>query len=572
MGMTISFDRYHTYTEVSDFLHACVLDYPGLCALESIGKSCEGRDIWMLELTNRSTGLASGKPAVYADGNIHAGEVTGCETILWAINHLLKNYGKDSKITYLLDTKAFYFVPRIAVDGSEYYLTTPYMLRSSLRQWPGAFDEKPGLYPEDVDGDGKILTMRVKDPDGGWKVSDKDSRLMIRRRPNEIPRPGTAYYHFYIEGLIKDFDPDVPANRASEKRGLDFNRNFPTNWAVRTRQQGSGDYPFSETETKAVADFIISHPNIVSLMAYHTYGGYVLRPFCAMGDNAMDPRDLKIYLAAGEIAEEVTGYPCKSIFEWFTSDKGRPSVGSALEWTYETLGILSFATELWDMRGRAGVPKKPANAYLTMTGREIEDHELALLRWNDEAMNGRLFVNWRKFRHPQLGDVEIGGWEPKFGMQNPPVELLEEECRKNGLFCLDMASMAPQLALEKAVSIPLENGLYKVEAVVKNQGYLPSHGTFSALKMNKAETVKISICLTPEAGCSPGAEGTCEAAADISLIAGKAQEDLGHLGGRAGGGDYKKKVSWVVRGRAGSPVVITVRSGKAGNITQEIRL
>ncbi len=187
-------------------------------------------------------------------------------------------------------------------------------------------------------------------------------------------------------------------------------------------------------------------------------------------------------------------------------------------------------------------------------------------------MNGRLFVNWRKFRHPQLGDVEIGGWEPKFGMQNPPVELLEEECRKNGLFCLDMASMAPQLALEKAVSIPLENGLYKVEAVVKNQGYLPSHGTFSALKMNKAETVKISICLTPEAGCSPGAEGTCEAAADISLIAGKAQEDLGHLGGRAGGGDYKKKVSWVVRGRAGSPVVITVRSGKAGNITQEIRL
>jgi len=103
---------------------------------------------------------------------------------------------------------------------------------------------------------------------------------------------------------------------------------------------------------KAVADFFVSHPNIVLSMSYHTYGGYVLRPFCSQSDTAMDVQDLQIYLAAGEVAEDVTGYPCKSIYQWFTRDQTRPSVGSALEWAYETLGILALATELWDMRGK----------------------------------------------------------------------------------------------------------------------------------------------------------------------------------------------------------------------------
>ncbi len=68
--------------------------------------------------------------------------------------------------------------------------------------------------------------------------------------------------------------------------------------------------------------------------------------------------------------------------------------------------------------------------YLTMTGREIEDHELALLRWNDEAMNGRLFCKLRKFRHPQLGDVEIGGWEPSSACKTLCGTYRKKECRE----------------------------------------------------------------------------------------------------------------------------------------------
>ena len=160
--MNLEFNKYHTYEEIKSFLEHCCEQYPDLCALESIGKSYQGRDILMLEVTNKKTGPGLEKPGVYTDGNTHAGEVTGCEVILYSINSMLQDYGKDALVTELMNTRVFYFIPRITVDGSEYYLTTPYMLRSSMHPWPKDTDDKPGLYPEDIDGNGKILTMRVE--------------------------------------------------------------------------------------------------------------------------------------------------------------------------------------------------------------------------------------------------------------------------------------------------------------------------------------------------------------------------------------------------------------------------
>ncbi|NLA61475.1 MAG: carboxypeptidase, partial [Firmicutes bacterium] len=148
--MNISFDKYHTYDEIRAFLQDCIREYPELCRIECIGKSYQDREILMIEITNRKTGPGSDKPGIYTDANTHAGEVTGAEVVLYTIKMLLEGYGKDPRITNLIDTRVFYFIPRITVDGSEYYLSTPYMLRSSLRPWPEEADDKPGLYAEDV--------------------------------------------------------------------------------------------------------------------------------------------------------------------------------------------------------------------------------------------------------------------------------------------------------------------------------------------------------------------------------------------------------------------------------------
>jgi murein tripeptide amidase MpaA len=574
--VNITFDKYHKYGEIRDFLQECVKEYPDLCRIECIGKSYEGREIQMLEITNHKAGPGEDKPGIYTDGNTHAGEVTGCEVILYTVKRILEGYGKDPRITALVDTRVFYFIPRITVDGSERYLTTSYMLRSSMHPWPEENDEKPGLYPDDVDGDGKILQMRVKNPDGNWNVSKKDARLMIRRRPDEIGSAGETYYDVYPEGFVKEHDPDVPVKPAPAKYRLDFNRQYPTNWALPVRQQGSGDYPFAEPEMKAIGDFYVAHPNIVTSMAYHTSGGVVLRPLCTKGDRELDQKDLGIYNVLGEVAQEITGYPTKSVFEGFTFDPSKPEVGSDLEWVYETLGVLAYETELWDMQGRAGIPKRTPQQMQTLPEKDREEDGLKLLKWQDEKLEGKLFANWRPFKHPQLGDVEIGGWEPKMGRQNPPVSLLEEECTKNAEFTLTRASIAPHLVVEKVKVEELAEGIYKVEAVVKNEGYLPTHVTFQALKVKQGKPVKVTLVGAGEAGeTCPDGDGSDKgakspaAACPALIVGGKAEQEIGHLGGRAGGGEAKSKLTWVVRAKKGTKLTVEAKTARAGKARAE---
>ncbi len=121
--MNITFDKYHNYAEIRAFLQDCVREHSDLCRIECIGKTYQDREILMIEITNRKTGPGSDKPGIYADANTHAGEVTGAEVILYTIKTLLEGYGKDPRITELVDTRVFYFIPRITVDGSEHYLT-----------------------------------------------------------------------------------------------------------------------------------------------------------------------------------------------------------------------------------------------------------------------------------------------------------------------------------------------------------------------------------------------------------------------------------------------------------------
>src|SRR5918998_3018390 len=182
--MKTEFGACLRYEELTRTLRDRAEEYPKLCRVRSIGKRYGGREIWLAELTNSGTGQADTKPAFWVDGNTHAGEVTGSMAALYLIEHLLEKHGSEDLPTRLLDEQAFYVLPRLSPDGAERYLTTAYTLRATLRPWPEP-EEESGLHPEDVDGDGNILQMRVLDAGGEWRVSDKDPRLMVLRAPEE---------------------------------------------------------------------------------------------------------------------------------------------------------------------------------------------------------------------------------------------------------------------------------------------------------------------------------------------------------------------------------------------------
>ena len=114
---------FYTYDVLTKLLHDLVEAYPDLASIESIGKSLEGRDLWLVTVTNKQTGLALEKPAYWIDGNTHAGEVTGSTVVLYTLWSYLTNYSRDATLTRLLDRSAIYCLPRISVDGAERYLT-----------------------------------------------------------------------------------------------------------------------------------------------------------------------------------------------------------------------------------------------------------------------------------------------------------------------------------------------------------------------------------------------------------------------------------------------------------------
>lgn len=546
-------DRYYTYDHLTQLLQGWEREYPSLAQLESIGTTYEGRKIWAMTLTNVETGHHSEKPAAFVDANIHAGEVTGCSTVLWIINHLLTHYGKDATVTRLLDESVLYAVPAIMLDGMELYLTTPERLRSSVRLYPEQ-EPQEGLRREDLDGDGRILQMRIRDSAGPWKVAPDDPRVMARREPDEF---GDEYYYVFEEGSIRDWDGGA-IKPALEHYGLDLNRNFPHEWVPESRQRGAGELPLSEPETRALAEFLAEHPNIGASQHFHTWSAVILRPSSNKTDGDLPPFDLKVYKAIGKMGEDVTGYPCVSIHDGFAYDKKQPIHGAVLDWIYESFGSYAYSTELWSLPRKAGIE---ITDWIGWGQEHPASDDVAMAQALDEHVDGAGIYEWTTFEHPQLGEVEIGGWDYKFAVQNPPGPLLEEVTAGNGMFVLRMMATLPRLEMDEPTVEPLGGDLYRLSAVVRNTGFLPTYLTEVGKGIATTKGVRVSLELAGEAG----------------IEVGKAEQQIGHLEGRANvygpmgippryGNLARGRVEWVVRAPETTSFTLKATSSKAGTV------
>ncbi|MBI3359494.1 MAG: carboxypeptidase [Chloroflexi bacterium] len=560
MPLTVDFTHYYDYAELTTFLDEAQKQFPDLCRKISIGKSFEGRDIWLMEMTNTKTGDYADKPAYYVDANIHAGEVTGAMTCVYVIWYALTQYGKDETVTRLLDTRTLYVLPRISVDGSEKYLKSPYSMRSSTRYYP--FDApQPGLHTEDVDGDGNVLWMRMKDPAGSWKVSGLDPRIMIKRAPDE---DGGEYYRLLREGRLTDYNGrDIKI--APSRWGLDWNRNSPFDWHPEGKQEGAGPTPLSEPETRAVHDFVVGHRNICGAQSFHTFSGVILRPYSARPDDDFPPADLEIYKKLGERGTEITGYKCISIYHDFRYETKQFIRGGFMDWLYEHLGIFVFSTELWDVTKQAGIPDADPIKFI-MYERKPED-EKKLLDFADKELGGEGFAAWRPFNHPQLGPVELGGWNFKYFWQNPPGKYLQEIAHKNAHFVYSHALMSPLLTLDDLTAEPLGADVYRVGCFARNAGFLSTAVTAKALDQKAVRPIRAEI--------TPG-EG-------VTLVSGERRQELGQLEGRSNklrmdlfhpgeGTDHQKWVEWVVREPKGAIVEVAIISERAGSVRRYVRL
>ncbi|NBB22429.1 peptidase [Runella sp. CRIBMP] len=490
----LAFDVYHSPDVMYHWYRKWAAQYPDIVDLYEVAKSYEGRPILQMTITNKKTGKHTDKPAAYFEAGRHSGEVTSSEAILWLTQHLLENYGKDASITQLVDTKSIYLRPENNPDGSTMYLFTAQRNRSTVRpkddDRDGLLDEDP---EEDLDGDGVIYQIRKKavtkseKEKADYTLDPRDPSGRLMKRVLE----GKGDWLVYTEGIDNDGDGKYNEDGIG---GLDNHRNYPENWRPDQggdltgrgyTQGGAGEYPLSEIETRSTVLWLLAHPNISVVNSMDTRVPMHLRPpSTSKSDESMFPADLAIYKHMDSLGLAFTGYPwAGDVYDTYatrnktdrtTGDptKPQPLFGHGPDFGYFYYGSVWYGDELWN--GGAMKDYNKDGAYDEYDG----------LMWDDEANKKNGFKPWTKLMHPELGEVEIGGFHPKFFAQNGPAWQLENWISKQSKFNLAMAKELPQIDLKDVSVKALTNDEYEIKVTWSNAGKLP-------VALEQAKLVKI---------------------------------------------------------------------------------
>ncbi len=641
--------KYHTYQELTATLTATVAAHKDIARIVSIGKTKEGRDVWAVEIANPAGTPVDQRPGLLVAANLEGDHLIGSELALHTIDYLLAGYATDPAIKQRVDTQVFYILPRVNPDGAELMFAAP---RTGRRTDAVAFDadndgrtDEDG--PEDLNKDGFITVMRVKDPKGPYMIDPADARLMKKADPAK-GEPGG--YAIYWEGTDKDNDGFIAEDGPG---GADINRNFMHQYPY--FQPDAGRYMASEAETRVVLDYMIKHRNIAAILAYGESDNLIVAPSrrgdlgpanpialtefaeqsiggarrtgmipdVVVGGRGMGMMIASEYDLAGGgrgAAQAGRGGPARgpvttvnpadvdyfmTISEKYRELTGirnvppvRTPAGALFEYGYYQYGVPSFSTPGWGLTPRSAPTTTAAGEFdatsheagsgpfvsqgrgaggrqgqgaaagqrqggpgtaagrggMPQTGGEAGPGgpsyvDLRLLRWMDaEKIDG--FVNWQPYKHPTLGDVEIGGFKP-YDTTNPPPARIADLGVAHARFALYLSSLFPHVRIGKTEVTNHGAGIFRIKAEVVNTGYLPTALAHGAV----ARAVKPTMV---QLGVDPN-----------DIIAGNDKTNFFQVLPGSGG---LQRYEWIVRGKPGAAVTLKVVSQKGGTDTATLKL
>lgn len=481
----LSFDHFYDHAELTAALKALHKANPQFVKLISLGKSYEGRDIWGIIINNPKTGPEEHKSGFYIDGNIHGNEIQGTEVALYAIWYLLKNYGKTELATRLLDERVFYIIPTMNPDSRDYFIDKRENYRSGVipvdEDQDGVADEDG---PDDLDGDGFITTMRKKDPNGRFRAHPDDPRILIPVRPGQKGE----YTLLGTEGIDNDGDGNINEDRLG---GYDMNRNYGFNWQPHYVQYGAGDYPFCFPETKATRDFLLSHPNIMGGQNFHNAGGMILRGPGAKNMGEYPMSDRRVYDYIGKKGEKILpGYRYIIVYKDLYT-----VFGGSIDFLYSVLGAYTFTNEL-DISPTFSFPIEGERGEGEEEDEEVQRlrymaERLAEMSYHDLVLLGEHFADWKPYKHPLYGDIEIGGTKI-YGSRVPPLFQLADTCHRNAAFCFFHADQLPRLEFDGVKTEKLESDLFQLDISVRNTRVTPSISSQAAqMNLHRADRLKV---------------------------------------------------------------------------------
>lgn len=645
-GQNVSFKQYHNSEEILSILEQFQQNNPGKVKLHDIAESPGGTKISILEIGSDLTDV----PAIFVGANFEGNTPLATEGALKLAKMLL-----DSAA--YLTNKKWYILPLPNPDASKnYFADVKYNRSVNEFVINNDVDEKENEDgPDDLNNDGLITKMRVKDLEGKYIISKNDPRIMAQADPKKGER---GAYKLYSEGI--DNDNDDKYNEDGEG-GINVGISFPHLFPKWNKDAGlwSGQTP----EVYGVLRFIYDRPEIamvftignsdfctqppkagrkgeanldkikfpsryakrfgvdenqtftmdevIEIVKEQMPAGMEITPamiasFFGLGA-AVNPQedDLAFYK---KFSEEYKDYLKSKKFTTELIDPSPAKDGSFELWAYYHLGLPSFAMNLFrvpkvkedkndneksvslddvekmeteefielgeekinaflkqnnapDRYKASGIiemmdsgrisPNQLAGMMKSLPEKEKEDElsekDKALLEWSEKEWGGKGFVNWESFMHPELGEVEIGGYVP-YLETTPKAERIDSLLSTQLPWLLKLSNKLPEINLAKEKVSDLGAGIYKLEIFIENNGELACPIAMGERNNQPAPVVVVL-------------EG------DVEIMEGTPRTPLGNIGA-----NQVKKLEWIIKTKKGTTVSAKLESAIFSNKTRQIKI
>lgn len=659
----LTLDKYHQPGEVASLLKSWSAKYPQLVKLINIGKSTGKSDMFVLRIAaqGKSAPNPDARPAVFVSANVEGYHLVGTEAALKLAEKLLTKYGPDKTITSLLDKRTVYIAPLLNPDvAQDYFSKTLYERRRNRLPVDDDLDDlidEDG--PDDLNKDGLITQIRVKDPEGTMIPDPGDPKLMRKADPKKGEK---GIYKIYTEGLDNDGDGLYNEDPAG---GVEINRNFPHDFEYYVKPAGL--WPVSQKETIALLDFLVSHKNIAMVLNFSTENTFlnlqqtgqaraaadkvkvparfasflgldpdeeytlkeivdIINASGITGGQEVDESMVAMFLGLGAamsidrvdmpiIQEIQKGYKDslkKAEIGYPESRAKGVGKGSFAAYCYFQYGVPVFSADLWAVPEPKKEPSEKdkdaltieklktmsSDDFLALDDKVIEDFlkeqgappnfkasmikemvkagritpermvqmmekmpkrpstkegehpESYILKWSDEVLKGKGFVDWTPYAHPTLGDVEIGGFVPYLKV-NPPPGQIKKTIDFHTDYYIDLMSRLPQLEVKETQVEALGDGVYQLTVYFTNSGWFPT-STAQGRRARAAWPIRVQLKMT---------QGQ-------SLFSGRSVVNIPFIDGSGG----TQKAEWTIRGRKGSKVTITAGSPNLDPVTTTVVL
>lgn len=541
--------------------------------LNTLAPSLGRSEVWLVELGKGSDEQRAQRPAFLLVAGLEGNDLAGTVSALTWMEQLTSGVDQPDTIRRLLETTTLYVCPRLNPDAAERYFARP--------RWEQSGDTRPvdddhdGLVdedgPEDLNGDGLITAMRVQDPEGEYLLDPADARLLVKA---DKAKGEKGAWRLLVEGTDSDRDEQWNEDGIG---GVNFNRNFPFDYRFFT--PGSGTFPLSEPVTKALADFVIAHPNIGVVFTFGAADNVLKPPKSEPGDKepltAISEADLPYLRELGIAWRDALGLK-KEL-------DGSSEPGTFSDWMYFHRGRLSLAARAWspalalaldekkDEKSPAEPPKTDAQPKDRSADKAKEaspktaDKPVAKPKGDDDKRNSEdrdflkwidtnaplQFVAWKEVQHPDFPrqKVEVGGFAP-FARSNPPEARLASLAERHARFLTALAGKLPRIGIRSAEARHLGHSVYELSVQIENTGYLPTalgHGVTTREVHPTRVTVQFE---------------------DGSFLSGTKTTQVGPISGSGG----MRELRWVVQVKRGKTLKVEVIAMLAGRASAEVEL